>query len=116
MNLFEDALNQYDDLESSFFQVVREKNLSWFGVLIIPGPEDDSLPLLSVTKKPYREMILANSISVFDFRIYLLSRQCALLSEMGSVVHIGKKAVAFLGGFGRRLRGVEVCLVVTYDA
>jgi trafficking protein particle complex subunit 10 len=34
---------------------------------------------LDATKKPYREMILANNISVFDFRAYVFSRQLNLL-------------------------------------
>lgn len=106
--MYEEALQQYDELEASFFQVLREKNLSWFGVLISPSPQDDSTPLLSVTKKPYRDLILANSISVFDFRVYLLARQCVLLSKLGGIVEIGRKTVAFLNGFGRRLREVEV--------
>jgi hypothetical protein len=108
VNLFEDALWQYDELETSFYQVLREKNLSWFGSLITPQAKDDSMPLLSITKKPYRDLILANTISVFDFRIYLLSRQCALLAKMGRIVDVGKRSAAFLGAFGRRLREAEV--------
>ncbi|GBE82036.1 hypothetical protein SCP_0404120 [Sparassis crispa] len=107
MNLFEDALQQYNELEAAFFQVLREKNLSWFGALISPNPKDDSLPLLSVAKKPYRDLILANSISVFDFRTYLLARQCNILSKLGDVVEIGSKAVTFLSNFGRRLREID---------
>ncbi|QGA17818.1 hypothetical protein EYB26_005494 [Talaromyces marneffei] len=34
---------------------------------------------LDSSKKPYREMILANNISVFDFRAYVFSRQLNLL-------------------------------------
>ncbi|KAK6968963.1 hypothetical protein R3P38DRAFT_2815083 [Favolaschia claudopus] len=30
VNLFEDTLVQYDELEASFYQVLKEKNLSWF--------------------------------------------------------------------------------------
>jgi len=108
VNLFEDALQQYDELETLFYQVLKEKNLSWFGTLITPSAEDDSLPLLSISKKPYRDLILANKISVFDFRIYLLARQCALLGKMGRVNDVSRKSGAFLGGFGRRLRDVEV--------
>lgn len=107
MNLFEDALQQYEELEYVFFQVLREKNLSWFGTLISPSPTDDSTPLLSVDKKPYRDMILSNAISVFDFRVYLLARQCEILSKERNVVEIGRKVVAFLSGFGRRLRDIE---------
>lgn len=108
MSLCEDALQHYNDLEASFFRVLREKNLTWFGALIAPGSEDDSTPLLSVSKKPYRDLILANSISIFDFRVYLLARQCALLSKLSRVIEVCRKAVAFLSGFGRRLRELEV--------
>ncbi|PSR94078.1 hypothetical protein PHLCEN_2v4506 [Hermanssonia centrifuga] len=107
MSLYEDALDTYEELEELFFQVRREKTLTWFGSLISPSSKDDSAPLLSVTKKPYRELILANSISVFDFRVYLLARQCALWSKMSRVVEAGQKVVVFLGTFGRRLREME---------
>ncbi|PCH38130.1 hypothetical protein WOLCODRAFT_64398 [Wolfiporia cocos MD-104 SS10] len=107
VGLHEDALQQYVELESSFFRVLRDKNLSWFGALIALEPLDDSTSLLSVTKKPYRDLILANSISVFDFRIYLLARQCTLLQKLGLVVEICRRSVSFLGGFGRRLRELE---------
>ncbi|KAJ7273596.1 trafficking protein particle complex subunit 10 [Mycena haematopus] len=107
VNLFEDALSQYDELEASFYQVLKEKNLSWFGTLITPSPNDDSCPLLSISKKPYRDLILANTISVFDFRIYLLARQCALLASLGRVNEVSRKAAAFLGAFGRRLSEIE---------
>ena len=82
--------------------------MSWFGSLIQPVYKDDSMPLLSVSKKPYRDLILANSISVFDFRIYLLARQCALLNKMRRPSEICQKVTTFLGTFGRRLREVEV--------
>ena len=108
MNLYEDALQQYYELESTFFQVLREKNLSWFGALITPMPTDDSTPLLSITKKPYRDLILANTISVFDFRVYLLARQCILLSKIGDMEELCRKATSFLSTFSRTLRDVEV--------
>ena len=34
---------------------------------------------ISFTKKPYRDMILANNVSIFDFRCYIFARQMALL-------------------------------------
>lgn len=99
---------QYDELEMSFFEVLREKNLSWFGKLIDPGPKDDSSRLLSINKKAYRTLILSNNISVFDFRVYLLARQCALLGQLGRITEITRKSGSFLGAFGRRLREVKV--------
>ncbi|TDL27388.1 hypothetical protein BD410DRAFT_875203 [Rickenella mellea] len=107
MNLLEDAQIQYDELEASFFQVLKEKNLSWFGRLIDPTPMDDTLPLLSTSKKPYRDLILANTISVFDFRVYLLARQCNLLARMHRVVECCKKSANFLNTFGQRLREIQ---------
>ncbi|KZT68199.1 hypothetical protein DAEQUDRAFT_693019 [Daedalea quercina L-15889] len=107
INLFEDALEQYNELEVAFFKVVRDRNLSWFGSLISPEPQDDSAPLLSTTRKPYRDLILGNTISIFDFRIYLLARQCILLSKMGRVAEICRRSVKFLTNFGRRLRELE---------
>ncbi|KAG6845701.1 hypothetical protein H0H87_004962 [Tephrocybe sp. NHM501043] len=85
VNLFEDAYGQYEELETTFYHVLKEKNLSWFGTLITPTTGDDSAPLLSGERKAYRELILANTISVFDFRIYLLSRQCELLAQRGRI-------------------------------
>ncbi|EJD39309.1 hypothetical protein AURDEDRAFT_71368 [Auricularia subglabra TFB-10046 SS5] len=103
MNLVEDAQIQFEELEASFFHVLRERNLSWFGKLIDLKPGDDTLPLLSLTRKPYRDLLLANTISVFDYRIYLLALQCSLLGKSGRVADAGRKAATFLSGFGRRL-------------
>ncbi|KIP08175.1 hypothetical protein PHLGIDRAFT_88626 [Phlebiopsis gigantea 11061_1 CR5-6] len=107
MSLHEEALLTYDELEALFFHVMRDKNMSWFGTFASPSRQDDSAPLLSISKKPYRDLILANSISVFDFRVYLLARQCALLSSLARVVEVGRKVVAFLHSLGRRLRELQ---------
>lgn len=39
---------------------------------------------ISSTKKSYRDMIVANNVSVFDFRCYIFSRQIALLLRLGN--------------------------------
>ena len=75
------------------------------------NPNDDNLALLSLEKKPYRDMILANTISIFDFRVYLLGRQCNLLGKSGRVVEVARKAVSFLSSFGQRLRDAEVSML-----
>lgn len=108
INLFEDALHQYNELEAAFMQVLREKNMSWFGSLIHPAPSDDSMPLLSTSKKPYRDLILANTISVFDLRVYLLSRQSVLLNKLRQLPEVCWKAFTFLSTFGRHLREIQV--------
>jgi len=48
-------------------------------------PEDayDDIPI-SANKKPYRDLIVANNVSVFDFRCYIFARQIALLLRLGN--------------------------------
>lgn len=48
----------------------------------------DSFPL-DTSKKPYRDMILANNISVFDFRTYLFTRQMMLLLKAANSTSFG---------------------------
>jgi trafficking protein particle complex subunit 10 len=44
---------------------------------------DDEIPI-SANKKSYRDMILANDVSLFDFRCYIFARQIALLLRLGN--------------------------------
>lgn len=108
MNFLEEALLQFEELEELFNHIWTEKNFSWFGPLINPGPEDDTLPLLSANKKPYRDLILVSNISVFDLRIYILARQCELLAKLGRIGQIGTNTSSFLARFGQRLRASTV--------
>ena len=39
---------------------------------------------ISAVKKPYRDLILANNVSVYDFRCYVFARQLALLLRLGN--------------------------------
>ncbi|KAK8027682.1 hypothetical protein PG991_004738 [Apiospora marii] len=43
----------------------------------------DEIPINS-SKKPYRDLILENNVSVFDFRCYIFARQIALLLRLGN--------------------------------
>lgn len=45
--------------------------------------DEDEIPLIA-TKKKYRELIMSNNISVFDFRCYIFSRQLSLLLRLGN--------------------------------
>ena len=42
--------------------------------------------ILDISIKPYRDMILANDISLFDFRCYIYARQMSLLFRIANVV------------------------------
>lgn len=108
ISVFDKALLQYEDLEVSFLQVSKERNMSWFGSLIGSTEGEDSAPLLSPNKKAYRELILANKISVFELRTYILSRQCQLLAKLGEVEGVPKKVASFLGMFSKTLKQAQV--------
>lgn len=108
---------QHEELEASFFQVLKDRTL-WFGNFVEPSPKDDSMPLLSITKKPYRDLIIANTVSVFDIRVYLLARQSFVLGQMGRLTDVIKKVSVFLGAFGGRLQDFKVrhCCVLSLSA
>ena len=52
--------------------------------------------MISSTKKAYRDMILANKVSVFDFRCYIFARQISLLLRLGNVSSTREELMAKL--------------------
>ncbi|KAI8814522.1 trafficking protein particle complex subunit 10 [Cladochytrium replicatum] len=110
MNLYDDALMQYDELEASFFQTLTEQGAPWFQTFGASEPEDDSMDILNLKKKPYRELIMQNQITIFDFRLYLFSRQCQLLFKLGQPIEICQRAKRFVVDFSRTLREYQVQL------
>nr|XP_018266801.1 uncharacterized protein I303_00779 [Kwoniella dejecticola CBS 10117]OBR88959.1 hypothetical protein I303_00779 [Kwoniella dejecticola CBS 10117] len=112
VNLPEDSLIIYEELEASFFQVLKEQNLSWFGISKLGATHhgDDSLPILDISQKPYRELIRNSQISIFDFRIYLFARQGQLLGKLGRITEVAKRGQWFVASLTRRLREAESSL------
>lgn len=111
VGLVEDALLGYDELSVGLDTVIREQaNDSSQGGVILTHSEDihakaveilqqssadgdaaqDSQPGLhdeqpmNAQKKDYRALILANNISIFDFRSYVFARQMSLLLRLGN--------------------------------
>src|SRR6185312_9802388 len=78
--------------------------LAWFGKFGACEPGDDSANILDIKKKPYRELIMQNSISVFDFRSYLFARQCQLLGRLQRPVEICRRAQLFISSFARSIK------------
>lgn len=77
MNLFEDALLLYDELEASYDQRTENRSVSMFSSI---GFDTLSEPLLVLQQKnEYRHAILSNKITLFDFLCYLFGRQSHLL-------------------------------------
>ncbi|KAJ3129072.1 hypothetical protein HK098_002664 [Nowakowskiella sp. JEL0407] len=104
MTLYEDALLHYDELEASFFQTLAEQGAPWFTTFGGTDLHDDSDDILNFKKKPYRELIFQNKITIFDFRVYLFSRQVLLVEKLGRVNEVCVRAKKFLVEFVRNLR------------
>ncbi|KAF8983315.1 hypothetical protein BGZ46_010513, partial [Entomortierella lignicola] len=104
MNLHEEALMQYDELEASFFQILRDNALTWYGKFGGMQEGDNDANLLDINRKPYRDLIIQNTISVFDFRTYLFGRQCNLLFRLRRPVEICHRALIFIPSFARTVR------------
>ncbi|KAL2114887.1 hypothetical protein VTJ04DRAFT_10550 [Mycothermus thermophilus] len=64
---------EFDDSETVDLQSGEKKLADAF----------DGIPISSA-KKPYRDLILANNVSLFDFRCYIFARQVALLLRLGN--------------------------------
>ncbi|SPN96568.1 related to TRS130 TRAPP subunit of 130 kDa involved in targeting and fusion of ER to golgi transport vesicles [Cephalotrichum gorgonifer] len=47
------------------------------------GLDADDIPIIA-SKKPYRDMILENNVSLFDFKSYIFARQISLLLRLGN--------------------------------
>jgi hypothetical protein len=124
-NLLEEALRQYDELETVYHELedtigevegvvddpmLEDRIPGLFGLACPPSPSggllrssEDMLPaphVLDASVKPYREMIHASKISVFDFRHYLFARQCSLILQAGRSVSIAERALSFLRFMG----------------
>ncbi|CAG8441735.1 2761_t:CDS:10 [Diversispora eburnea] len=104
MNLYEEALVQYEELEASFSQVLKDRALAWFGSFGATDFEDDSANILDIKKKNYRDLIMQNTIPEFDFRSYLFARQCQLLGRLQRPVDICRRAQLFISTFGRAIK------------
>ncbi|KAG4304579.1 hypothetical protein PORY_001972 [Pneumocystis oryctolagi] len=111
MSLIKDSLIQYDELELSFYQTLRDNQLTWFGNAGGTHPNDDSESILNISKKPYRIFILQNTISLFDFRIYLFARQCHLLLRLGEYAEILQRGRKFITTMAATLRKHEETLI-----
>lgn len=105
MGLREEALAQYDELEALFIQLLESNNLSWFSSFGGSATGDDFIDLLDPTKKEYHSMMVQNTISLFDFRIYLFGCQCQLLVGMEKYQELVDRAEGFIRGFARAMRG-----------
>ncbi|TIA87478.1 hypothetical protein E3P99_03135 [Wallemia hederae] len=106
INLFQEAQLVYDQLENLFHTLIKNNAIiTQFTDFGGTDAGDDSGDLLSTTKKPYRQMILSNSISIFDFRLYLFACQCHVAGQhLGDVEAVARRSIEFIDVFSKSLQ------------
>ncbi|XP_014553540.1 hypothetical protein COCVIDRAFT_107443 [Bipolaris victoriae FI3] len=113
VGLVEDALLVYDELSIGLDSVIRDQATEQAQGSVLLGYSDDiyqkaaelakqegkndadsnssQLAIhddspINALRKDYRGLILANNISVFDFRVYIFARQMSLLLRLGNSI------------------------------
>ncbi|KAJ1826339.1 hypothetical protein LPJ56_002226, partial [Coemansia sp. RSA 2599] len=104
MGLRAEALAQYDELEAVFFQLLDSQRLAWFAAFGGGQPSDDFTDILDTRKKDYRAQMVANSITIFDFRMYLFGCQCQLLVADELYAELASRAQRFIPAFSAAMR------------
>lgn len=127
LGLFAESLVCYDELEALFY----ESSANHLNLIENGNPEcsinfkcvlpQDSLMLGSdlflIDVIPYRQMIYENSISVYEFGIYLFSKQASLLLRMEQYFEFLVRAKRFICNFvALQLMASEIRKAWIFDA
>ena len=75
-----------EDLVEAFRRAERHSKSTDTSWQSKPQVVDLGACILNTDRKPFRDLILANKISVFDFQSYVFARQVSLLLRLGNVV------------------------------
>lgn len=111
MGLYAEALKYYDELDALFNQTMSEQGVPWFKRFGGNQKQDDRCNIFTLNTKEYREMIAENTISIFDFRMYLFSRQVSLLLLIGDSEQLLVRGKEFIEIMARVLKGYRSSLL-----
>ncbi|PVZ98842.1 hypothetical protein BB558_005154 [Smittium angustum] len=100
---YEEALKQYDELEATFHETLT----TWFKGVGSNIETSDYIDLLQLPSKLYRQQILENKISVFDFREYLFSCQARLLVKMENIKEFMNRAQKYIKSLVQTLQDLD---------
>ncbi|KAJ2159373.1 hypothetical protein GGF46_003076 [Coemansia sp. RSA 552] len=118
MGLLDEALAHYDELEAAFFQLLDAQQLAWFPAFGGGRRGDDFTDLLDLRKKPYRQLMVDNAITMFDFRMYLFGQQCQLLIDMARYEELAERAQRFVATLSKSMRergtGLSLAFVASW--
>ena len=76
-------LDHSEDLYEQVQELLKQSGTAKKSVEQSQPPLHDAKPI-NANKKDYRGLILANNISIFDFRVYIFARQMFLLLRLGN--------------------------------
>ncbi|KAA1105676.1 hypothetical protein PGT21_015276 [Puccinia graminis f. sp. tritici] len=108
MNLFEDGLIQYDELDAAFSQSLSDCPQIWHDKICGKSSSQYSrLALKTDASKEYLEVVKAGKMSIFDLRIYVFSKQINLLGRLSRLDEAIKRASVFISAFAAFLRSHE---------
>ncbi|KJE94103.1 hypothetical protein CAOG_08823 [Capsaspora owczarzaki ATCC 30864] len=102
MTLAEEALFQYLELDVLFAESValeRSRNngtISWMEHFGGDQPNDDSASIFDPYRKPYRDLIQQNAVTMFDFRVYLFAKIASFLRRLERSLEVTRRAYGFI--------------------
>ncbi|PLW47485.1 hypothetical protein PCASD_04423 [Puccinia coronata f. sp. avenae] len=108
MNLFEDSLIQYDELDAAFSQSLSDCPQIWQDKIY--GKRSSQYSRLALKTDPsekYLEVVSSGQMSIFDLRIYVFSKQANLLGRLNRLDEAIKRASVFISTFAAFLRSHE---------
>ena len=108
-----DSLIYYDELEALFYQTMLEQGVPWFQRFGGDEPLDDSRDISDYCSPVYREKIIQNAVSIFDFRLYLFSHQFRALKTLNHREEMCRRGLLFIRLFSQSLYFDKVNILLT---
>ncbi|KAG0147867.1 hypothetical protein CROQUDRAFT_42270 [Cronartium quercuum f. sp. fusiforme G11] len=111
MSLFEDCLLQYEELDASLFQHLRDSPADWAEKVGGTEHGDDSRSILRHDAKEYLQLVASGDISIFDLRIYIFAQHTKLLGLLDRLEEAIGRANTFITTFAAFLRQHQTSLI-----
>lgn len=114
LGIYDDSLLQYDELDALFTQFLLNhaagETVDWLTPFVEPCTTWAGISLTKALNWEKRDLIKQNKASLLEFRNYLFSRQCALLSLLNRPWEIAERAVAYLHNTVQEMKTLEIQL------